>query len=354
MNRQYPYISLLKTLAMLSVVLLHSAYHFVEYNFYWPLKANHPDMIVDRMVCIMEYMVVPGFFMASGFLLTRSVCLGNKSLSALLKGRCMRLLIPFFATGILYLVPVFTLLDLPAFCRPAGAGWIDGYKAFFQGKFEHHLWFLMALFWSTLIYLFMAPLLRSRKLAWGAVGIAVVLAWVTTQYLSNMIAYNIYQQAQPLLMMALGTLLYHYHGVLERLGKWSLLPGLVILTVGILCVIFRNGSTPEWHCCNLICTLGIAVILYGLTGETPCRLQLTRAGKWMEKNGMLFYLMHAPFPHICFVYIYEKSAWVQSWPGLVFVVVFFPVAVLCTIVMTHITGKVLSKLFPRKPVKAPR
>lgn len=32
MNRRFPYISLLKTLAMLMVVLLHSSLYFVNFN----------------------------------------------------------------------------------------------------------------------------------------------------------------------------------------------------------------------------------------------------------------------------------------------------------------------------------
>ena len=50
MNRRFPYISLLKTLAMLMVVLLHSSLYFVNFNPFWPLKANAPDAVVDAMV----------------------------------------------------------------------------------------------------------------------------------------------------------------------------------------------------------------------------------------------------------------------------------------------------------------
>lgn len=113
MNRRFPYISLLKTLAMLMVVLLHSSLYFVNFNPFWPLRANAPDAVVDGMVRVLECMVVPGFFMASGFLLTRSLCVSRKGWPAQAAGRSKRLLLPYFVTGILYLVPVYTLLDLP-------------------------------------------------------------------------------------------------------------------------------------------------------------------------------------------------------------------------------------------------
>lgn len=352
MNRHYHYISLLKLFAMLAVVLLHSSHHFEEFSSYWPYKANEPDVVVSWMSRIFACMVVPGFFMASGFLITRTVCVGHKSWSEQVLGRSKRLLLPFFATGILYLVPVYTLLDLASFNRPAGSSWLEGYTAFFQGKFADHLWFLSALFWCSLIFMFMAPLLRSRKLVWVAAGIAVFLAWVNTVYMSNIPWYSLSQLARPLVMMALGALLCHYHDVQERMGKWSVLPGALILTAGILAEVFWTEGAVSWHCRNVLCTLGIALVLYGVVGETPCRLQQSRVGKWFEKNSMLFYLLHSPFPLICFSYIYMNSEWVQSWPGMVYVAVFFPLAVLCTVVLTIAVGKGLNLIFPPKQEKA--
>ena len=352
MNRRFPYISLLKTLAMLMVVLLHSSLYFVNFNPFWPLKANAPDAVVDGMVRVLECMVVPGFFMASGFLLTRSLCVSSKGWLAQAAGRSKRLLLPYFVTGILYLVPVYTLLDLPSFMRPEGAGWTDGYSAFFRGQFADHLWFLMALCWSTLVFLCMAPLLRKRSTVWAAAALSVGLAWLNTTYMSHWCYYNLSQLAQPLLMMALGAVLFHNHVLLERMGRWNLLTGGLVLTVGILCIIHWTDGNPAWHTRNFLCTLGLALLLYGMVGEKPCRLQQTRAGMWFEKNSMLFYLLHSPFPLICFVYIYRNSEWVQSLPGAIYVSIFFPLAVLCTILLTRSVVKILSKINPPQSGKA--
>lgn len=208
MNRRFPYISLRKTLAMLMVVLLHSSLYFVNFNPFWPLKANAPDAVVDGMVRVLECMVVPGFFMASGFLLT----------------------------------------------------------------------------WSTLVFLCMVPLLRKRSTVWAAAALSVGLAWLNTTYMSHWCYYNLSQLAQPLLMMALGAVLFHNHVLLERMGRWNLLTGGLVLTVGILCIIHWTDGNPAWHTRNLLCTLGPALLLYGMVGEKPCRLQQTRAGMWFEKK----------------------------------------------------------------------
>ena len=54
----------------------------------------------------------------------------------LIRKKTVRLLIPYFVYGTLWLVPTYTFFDIPNFGRDKGASLLDGYIAMALGKFS--------------------------------------------------------------------------------------------------------------------------------------------------------------------------------------------------------------------------
>ena len=63
--------------------------------------------------------------------------------------------------GLFQRIPFF---DIPSFGRDKGTSLLDGYKAMALEKFSDMAWFLLMLFWVTLIWILLQVLLRKRNL----------------------------------------------------------------------------------------------------------------------------------------------------------------------------------------------
>ena len=154
----YPQVTRLKTLCLFFVIVLHALYPFASHTPFWSLYADTQAAGADIIIRFFGATLIPAFIFASGFLLEKTLQTQTLTFSDILGIKIKRLLAPWFFTMLFWLVPLYTLFDIPAYGRPAGSSLWEAYARGFPGLFTDHLWFLLALFWATLFWLICRPL----------------------------------------------------------------------------------------------------------------------------------------------------------------------------------------------------
>ena len=127
---------------------------------HWKLYADTTAFGGDFAAALLLSALVPSFIFASGFLLEKTLQTSELSFGDILGSRIKRLLVPWFLIMLFWLVPLYTLFDIPAYQRPAGSSLLEAYAAGLQGRFVDHTWFLLVLFWASLFWLLCRPLAR--------------------------------------------------------------------------------------------------------------------------------------------------------------------------------------------------
>ena len=122
--KKYNYIDSAKVIAMFLVILFHGLLFFSD-SPYWLMNADYKNKTAIFLCNILNYTVVPLFVFCSGFLL--QVSMQNKELrtGTAIKKRIKRLLLPYIIYRALWLVPTYTLFDIPVYGRPKGSSLID-------------------------------------------------------------------------------------------------------------------------------------------------------------------------------------------------------------------------------------
>lgn len=142
------------------MIALHALLPFTTGNAYWKVYADAQALGGDLIARILLFSVVPAFIFASGFLMENSLLARSPSFGDFLGARIKRLLVPWFLVMLVWLVPLYTLFDVPAYGRPDGGSFWETLLAGLQGRFTDHLWFLLVLFWATLFWLLVRPLME--------------------------------------------------------------------------------------------------------------------------------------------------------------------------------------------------
>ena len=157
---------------------------------FWPLSAGiaSPEAIV--LTDFLEYCLVPSLILCSGFLFLLSTRNHHRSRWEMFKTKVKRLIWPYFIYGALWLVPLYTFFDIPAFGRLLHTDFVSGFIAMCIGVFTDHLWFLWPLFWATLFFILIRNLLDGKKLI-VAGALTVIAAGCIELFLSNIQYYRI-------------------------------------------------------------------------------------------------------------------------------------------------------------------
>ena len=189
--KKYNYIDFMKTTAMFMVIVAHCALFFSG-NEFWLIRADQESKILRWTSNFVVLAVIPIFTFATGFLLQLSLQKNKDGIVGLIKKKAVRLLIPYFIYGTLWLVPTYTLFNIPNFGRDKGASLIDGYKAMALGKFSDVAWYLLMMFWVTVIWILLNRLLKKENLIYGAIA-SVVLYFAAHFLLAQIDYYKISQ-----------------------------------------------------------------------------------------------------------------------------------------------------------------
>lgn len=340
--KKYNYIDFVKTITMFLVIVAHCTLFFSG-NEFWFIKAEQESIVLRWISKFVVLSVVPIFTFASGFLLQLSLQKNKGSIVDLIRKKAVHLCIPYFIYGILWLVPTYTFFDIPSFGRDKGASLIDGYKAMALGQFSDVAWFLLMLFWVTLIWILLKELLKKENLIYGAM-VSAVLYFVVHFYLGQIDYYKISQIDIYIIVFFVGAAFFYVSDIVyNTVPEWFLIVGSL---VGMIpCVFLAQLSTERYI---LECILKIVIPVLFLTFSMGlCRtnvivkLEETAVYNWLRKNSLYIYLLQAPGVYIVFGIIYPI---IGSNALLCFLLLFILttlIDVILTLIYVFIKGKIL-------------
>lgn len=340
--KKYNYIDFVKTITMFLVIVAHCTLFFSG-NEFWFIKAEQESIVLRWISKFVVLSVVPIFTFASGFLLQLSLQKNKGSIVDLIRKKAVHLCIPYFIYGILWLVPTYTFFDIPSFGRDKGASLIDGYKAMALGQFSDVAWFLLMLFWVTLIWILLKELLKKENLIYGAM-VSAVLYFVVHFYLGQIDYYKISQIDIYIIVFFVGAAFFYVSDIVyNTVPEWLLIVGSL---VGMIpCVFLAQLSTERYI---LECILKIVIPVLFLTFSMGlCRtnvivkLEETAVYNWLRKNCLYIYLLQAPGVYIVFGIIYPI---IGSNALLCFLLLFILttlIDVILTLIYVFIKGKIL-------------
>ena len=340
--KKYNYIDFVKTITMFLVIVAHCTLFF-RGNEFWFIKAEQESIVLRWISKFVVLSVVPIFTFASGFLLQLSLQKNKGSIVDLIRKKAVHLCIPYFIYGILWLVPTYTFFDIPSFGRDKGASLIDGYKAMALGQFSDVAWFLLMLFWVTLIWILLKELLKKENLIYGAM-VSAVLYFVVHFYLGQIDYYKISQIDIYIIVFFVGAAFFYVSDIVSNtVPEWLLIVGSL---VGMIpCVFLAQLSTERYI---LECILKIVIPVLFLTFSMGlCRtnvivkLEETAVYNWLRKNSLYIYLLQAPGVYIVFGIIYPI---IGSNALLCFLLLFILttlIDVILTLIYVFIKGKIL-------------
>lgn len=340
--KKYNYIDFLKTMAMFLVIVAHCALFFSG-NEFWLIKADQESILLRWISKFVVLSVIPIFTFSAGFLLQLSLQKKKDSIVGLVKKKAVRLLVPYFIYGTLWLVPTYTFFDIPSFGRDKGASLLDGYKAMALGKFSDVAWFLLMMFWVTMIWIMLNGLLKKANLIYGAM-VSVVLYFAAHFFLGQIDYYKISQIDIYIIVFFVGAAFFYISDfVSNNVSNRILIAG--SLAGIIACVFFAQLATEIYL---IECILNIVIPVLFLTfsmglcqTKVVGKLEKTTVYNWLRKNSLYIYLLQAPGLYIIFGLIYPV---IGSIPLLCFLVLFLLTTlfdVLITLIYAFIKEKIM-------------
>lgn len=279
---------------------------FYSGNQFWLVRAEQESVLFRWVSNFLVLSTVPIFVFAAGFLLQTSLQKKQDAIPTLIKKKAVRLLIPYFLYGILWLVPTYTLFDIPSFGREKGASLIEGYQAMALGKFSDVAWFLLMLFWVTLLWILLNTFLRKQNVFYGVV-VSAVLYFAAHFFFRQIDYYKLSQIDIYIIVFFVGAQFFHISEWIDKkVPEWVLIVG--SLAGVIACVFFAQLSTEIYM---VDCILKILIPIFFLTlSKGLCRtkaiggLEKTAVYGWLCKNSLYLYLLQAPGIYLIFDVIY--------------------------------------------------
>lgn len=340
--KKYNYIDFLKTMAMFLVLVAHCSL-FYSGNQFWFIRAEQEVTLFRWISNIILVSAVPIFVFASGFLLQIPLQKNKSSIVGLIRKKAVRLLIPYFVYGTLWLVPTYTFFDIPSFGRDKGTLLIDGYKAMALGKFSDMAWFLLMLFWVTLIWILLKRLLRKRNIICGAM-VSVILYFAAHFFLGQIEYYKISQIDIYIIVFFVGAAFFYISDfIYNNVSKWILLVGSL---VGIIACVYLAQLSTEMYSVEcilkIVCPVLFLTFSMGLCQtKVVGHMEKTAVYNWLRKNSLYMYLFQAPGAYVIFGIIYPV---IGSNPLFCFGVLFILMTlldVLLTLVYVFMKEKII-------------
>ena len=298
-KRRFEYITDAKTAAVVLVVLLHCMLFYATEDYYSE-RASYSSSLVEYLCNILNSSLVSSLVCCSGFLFAHGVLARGKTAGALIKSRTSRLLLRYYLYGTLWLVPLYTLFDISCWGREYGASWLESYKSMALGVFSDHLWFLLMLYWVSLVFVLMIPLLRKDHLVIMGVitlGLAVVIElFCTFEY------FKISQISTYLPCFFIGVCFYRFRDKLEGIPTKPLwvLTGCFFITT----LFYQRMSDVHFSLYWLFKAFGAVfmVLLFLALDRIPSltKLREVRVVSFARKHSLTLYLLNCPLIYIYF------------------------------------------------------
>lgn len=302
--KKYNYIDLAKTISMFLVILFHSLLFFSN-NPYWVMNADYENDIATFLCNILNCTAVPVFVFCSGFLFQSSIQHKELNKTTAILKRAKRLLLPYLLYCLLWLVPTYTIFDIPSWGRPKGSSLIDGYKSMMLGLFCDVSWFLLMLFWVSVIWIILRGLLKKERFIVGAVA-AAVLYFASHNLLAEVNYYTLNEIDIYIVVFFAGA---SFFWIADKANKLAL-PVLMLISVsGIaVCTILAQYAPSYYllYCILEIVMPFISVIFAMGLCKSKCQacVENTKIYKWLLKHNMDIYLLQAPGIYLTFMLFY--------------------------------------------------
>jgi hypothetical protein len=207
---------------------------------------------------------------------------------------------------IFWMVPLYTLFDLPAYNRPEGFTLAQTYRVGLTGLFNDHLWFLLVLFWVSLFWLAWRPLVKRFGLVFGSV-LAITAALLIDTYGRGLTLYAVWETPGPLIYFYLGYSLYCNKERVDTLIKkrpLALLTGNIVLFI-LLSRFIGLHSVIYWAACCAGTLLAYQVCL--LMSPVYAVIRENTLYRYFEDNSLRFYLFHMPGGLLTFNVLYALN-----------------------------------------------
>ncbi|MBO5576420.1 MAG: acyltransferase [Ruminococcus sp.] len=306
-KKYYYYISDMKIVCLMFVIIGHCALFFISKSPYITHQGVS-SQAVDKMFDILDMLLMPAFIIGSGFLYANSIT-NNKNATMIseIVRRSKSILVPFLLWGVFWTVPMYTIFNIVGYGRPENAGLLEGYKYFFLGCFAEHLWFFLMLFWVTLIFILLKPLL-SKKLLPLTLVIVIGLS-VAAQYLLDGIEYYKLGQIAPyILIYFIGIAIYYYSEKLENMPPVLMLTVCAVLfVVSFVTIQYKDVHFAVYWLGRS--TGGLSLLFLFLAIDTiglNKKLHKTRFWQFLSKNSIVIYLYNCPIMHIYYKLLNNK------------------------------------------------
>ena len=133
----------IRAFAIMTVVVGHS---IILYSSQWGLyKPDRTSVLLDYMKKLINLYQMPLFFSLSGYLF--SMTWKDRKFFSFFINKARRLIVPFFAIGMLWMIPVKMLIHYSYY---EGGTYLDAFFKLLYGYDLGHLWYLPVLFFLPL------------------------------------------------------------------------------------------------------------------------------------------------------------------------------------------------------------
>lgn len=266
-------INILKFYGILLVVLGHVVFVYCPLSIITP---NEPSPTMNSLKNIIYAFHMPMFFFASGCIFAWQLEIKKKPMTfmSLLKNKAQRLMIPFFAFGLLMVYPTMILLGF----RDPVHYIIDG---FIFAVDPRHLWFVMTLFLLFLLFFGLHKLCNKLHVP---IWITIVLAVLIYNFPINIVYFQIRNVEEYLIWFTLGYLFTIYKPIFKYVA-------IVAICGLVFSMVIPEFTLPANVLKLFNAIVGIA-IFYTLSVLT-IKIEKTKLYRWIAPNSFGIYLFHA-------------------------------------------------------------
>lgn len=177
-QEKYRLYTFIKCVATVLIVVSHTTRMYTSFGVFAPANDSHALELLSNYL---RTFLTPLFVFVSGGVYNCCIQAGKYSCRlSFLRLKAMRLLVPYFSFGLLYVAPVMCALGL------APSGYISYcLNNILLAQNPRHLWFLPVLFWVFLLAMVLRPLLCKVRLGWIIVAGISVLLFLCADLLPN-------------------------------------------------------------------------------------------------------------------------------------------------------------------------
>ena len=303
----------LRLIATVLVVIGHSRYismdaanggvHYVMPEFTNPAFYSYIVSFFGLMVSYIYSFHMPLFFFLSGAVLRLKPL---KSYDAFCADKIKRLILPYFAVGFLFMLPI---KYLAGFYTKEGLHM--AYRVFYNGSDSDHLWFLTALFWCMLLFVAIKKIGDCYNVKSEA---ALLLVCMGIQMWSAQLPFDILAMKQGIGYIGWFALGY----VFERLRKERLAELknaakiLLCFVTGVLFVLNIKVGIFEDNM-NVICGCLFAYFMAETCSIVFAKLEKTVFYKVLMRNLFAIYLFHNPLEFVILKVFMTSTLLATAW-----------------------------------------